>query len=88
MNAVAPTLIRFVLAGVRPELSGLASGLLATAQQTANSVGLVVAGAVFQLGADVLAGFRLTLVYFVILALASSALSGSLALLRRRFWQN
>ncbi|HEV3359471.1 MAG TPA: MFS transporter [Pseudonocardiaceae bacterium] len=86
---VAPTLIRFVLAGVRPELSGLASGLLATAQQTANSVGLVVAGAVFQLGADVLAGFRLTLVYFVILAVACSVLSAAVALLRRtRFWQN
>ncbi|HEX3783570.1 MAG TPA: MFS transporter [Pseudonocardiaceae bacterium] len=83
---VAPTLIRYVLSDVRPELSGLASGLLATAQQIANSVGVVVAGAVFQFGqhgTDILAGFRITMWYFVALAVASIVLSAAVAVARR-----
>ncbi|TVL89631.1 MFS transporter [Streptomyces sp. SAJ15] len=75
---VAPTVIRFVLAGVDTSLTGVASGLLATAQQLANSVGVVVAGAVFR-GAghhgQVLAGFRAALLYFTVLAAAAVALS-------------
>ncbi|MFD0889703.1 hypothetical protein ACFQ08_34630, partial [Streptosporangium algeriense] len=75
---VAPTLIRFVLSGIAPALSGVASGLLATAQQVANSVGVVVAGTVFRLtqrDGDVLTGFHAALLYFVILAGMTSVLS-------------
>jgi predicted MFS family arabinose efflux permease len=83
---VAPTLIRYVLSGVAPAVAGLASGLLATAQQTANSVGVVLAGAIFEAGQggrDVRAGFRTALLYFLLLAVAGAVASATLAATRR-----
>ncbi|MGK5639398.1 MFS transporter [Streptomyces sp. URMC 126] len=76
-GAVAPTLIRFVLAGVDTRLSGVASGLLATAQQIANSVGVMVAGAIFHAtrGPDVLSGFHGALLYFTALAAVTVGLA-------------
>jgi MFS family permease len=79
---VAPTVIRFVLSGILPSLSGVASGLLATAQQVANSVGVVAAGAVFefkQRGSDVLSGFHAALLYFTALAGVTIVLSAVVA---------
>ncbi|MFE6779077.1 MFS transporter [Streptomyces sp. NPDC057702] len=79
---VAPTLIRFVLTGVPTPLAGVASGLLATAQQTANSIGVVTAGAVFHAGGHgprTLTGFHATLLYFTALAAATAALAATVA---------
>ncbi|MER5786787.1 hypothetical protein ABT104_34575, partial [Streptomyces mobaraensis] len=82
-GVVAPTLIRFVLTGVDAPLSGVASGLLATAQQIANSVGVMVAGALFRAtrgsggsgGSGVLSGFHGALWYFTALAAVTVALA-------------
>ncbi|MDT3399800.1 MFS transporter [Streptomyces sp. B1866] len=78
---VAPVLIRFVLSGVDASLSGVASGLLATAQQVANSVGVMAAGAVFGAGRDggVLAGFHGALLYFAGLAVVTVVLAAAVA---------
>ena len=81
---VAPTLIRYVLSEIAPESAGLASGLLSTAQQTANSVGVVVSGAIDALGATVLAGFRLALLYFCALICLCAALAVLSLWLRRK----
>ncbi|KAB7845595.1 MFS transporter [Streptomyces mobaraensis] len=79
-GVVAPTLIRFVLTGVDAPLSGVASGLLATAQQIANSVGVMIAGALFRAsrgsgGSGVLSGFHGALWYFTALAAVTVALA-------------
>jgi MFS family permease len=75
---VAPTLIRYVLDGVTASAAGLASGMLATAQQTANSVGVVVSGIVLA------SGFTAALGYFLGLAVAGIGLSYMSVLFRRR----
>jgi len=81
-GAVMGPVIALVLAGVRPEHAGSASGILTTAQQVAGALGVALIGIVFygalgahpHPGAPYTVAFRHGLVYTLVLVLAVAAL--------------
>ena len=72
-------LLTSVLAVIRPESAGAATGVLATAQQVGNALGVAVIGIVYYEGG----GWTPSQDYLVLTALMTATLLGSAALRRR-----
>jgi predicted MFS family arabinose efflux permease len=72
LGMVMGPLLTSVLAGMRPETAGAATGVLATAQQVGNAVGVAVVGIVYYDGG----GWNASLEYLAACALATAALLG------------
>ncbi|WP_261559847.1 MFS transporter [Frankia tisae] len=75
---VTSPLVSSVLLGVRPEIAGAGSGVLASAQQVGNSVGVAVIGAVFfavrDSGGSIAGAFRVSLLVLAALSLLVAGL--------------
>jgi MFS family permease len=78
LGMVMGPLLTSVLAGMRPDSAGAATGVLATAQQVGNAVGVALIGIVYYDGG----GWDASLAYLVVCALATAALLGTAALRR------
>jgi predicted MFS family arabinose efflux permease len=79
MGLCITPLVATVLAGMRPEHAGAASGTLSTVQQVGNALGVALSGVVFfgalGGGSGYSAAFQLTLAEFVVLLLVVAALT-------------
>jgi MFS family permease len=75
MGLLTAPLVGTVLAGMDPRDAGAATGVLSTAQQVGNTLGVAAIGALFYgSGTDYAAGFREAVLAIVVLALAVTAL--------------
>jgi MFS family permease len=74
MGLLTAPLVGTVLAGMEPAHAGAATGVLSTAQQVGNTLGVAAVGAVFYGAGDYAAGFREAVLAIIALALAVAVL--------------
>jgi EmrB/QacA subfamily drug resistance transporter len=80
LGMVMGPLLTSVLAGMRPESAGAATGVLATSQQVGNALGVAIIGLVYYGDGD--GGWTASLDYLVLCALATAVLLGTAAIRR------
>jgi MFS family permease len=74
MGLLTAPLVGTVLAGMEARDAGAATGVLSTAQQVGNTLGVAAVGAVFYAAGDCAAGFREAVLVIIALALAVAVL--------------
>ena len=74
MGLLTAPLVGTVLAGMEARDAGAATGVLSTAQQVGNTLGVAAVGAVFYGAGDYAAGFREAVLVIIALALAVAVL--------------